>query len=169
MDIRYSRTRHSSSVWYLPSRIYIMARNNLSQQLKNKQVRSYNFLLTDRSETFKANGEASFNRFSAKVHHSSSNLAASLSWLHGRLSFKAYGHCTNFQSQNQYIELNKLNHTPSRTVRVQWMEDMSRRYNSSPSKVSYRFHVSFTINCEMLMSRSIKQRSMSKKENAAES
>jgi len=92
MDMRYSRTRHSSSVWYLPSRIYIMARNNLSQQLKNKQVRSYNFLLTDRSETFKANGEASFNRFSAKVHHSSSNLATSLSWLDGRLSFKAYRH-----------------------------------------------------------------------------
>ena len=33
MDMRYSRTRHSSSVWYLPSRIYMMARNNISQQL----------------------------------------------------------------------------------------------------------------------------------------
>ena len=77
-------------------------------------------LLTDRSETFKANGEASFNRFSAKVHHSSFELAASFSWLwqYSVLNHMKIEH--NFVTEQRNTELNKLNHAPFRAVKLQW-------------------------------------------------
>jgi hypothetical protein len=67
------------------SGIYLHVSAGWPKAISIHRIRAHNlgvdFLLTDRSETFKANGDASFNRFSANVHHSSSNLAASLSWL----------------------------------------------------------------------------------------
>jgi hypothetical protein len=67
-----------------------MGRYSLNNSINTKR-KFFTSLHTDRSDTFKASGEASFNLFSANVHHSSFNLAASLSCLQEKqpLSSKA--------------------------------------------------------------------------------
>lgn len=80
-DIRYSRIRHWSSVWYLPSLTYIKYTQKIQQYFSVKCTHQGQVSwLTDFKETFKLKGEASLSFLSAEWHQSWFDRAASSSW-----------------------------------------------------------------------------------------
>lgn len=82
IDMRYSRMRHWSRVWNLPSRICITGKLTYMHATMAFRIELSKYIvrLTDLKETFKLNGDASWSLFRVEMHHGSFVLAASFSW-----------------------------------------------------------------------------------------